>query len=384
MNTIAHPSQKPQVSPKIVHEAIDERQNVRARFPAKVILIGSGSVIECQVHDLSLGGIGVLSDEPVFEGQLFKAQLIIGMANATLNLDADIKVVKKRGEIIGLSFLDLSPTKRDIIRHVMVSYLAGDIVEVDGLLTVMQRENYIKKRKAKVDNTRNWKARTKAIIGTSVYFLVGLAIMAFLVYKLYLYFFQVQTSQAFVDSNSYRISMPENGYVTYMLPAGTTSVAKGDPIATVSSQLAASFTTPADIQALSNLSEAEVSTLLGRSLIETVVSSPCDCDVVYQGGVDDRYAYEGEELVHLIPRSEPLFVRASVPYQSAQSVEKSSHVSIRVYGEPDPYQGEIVSTRYNTEDKSLDLVLKTERAIAMTDYMKPATVDIYRDLPFRR
>ncbi|WP_041523929.1 PilZ domain-containing protein [Gilvimarinus agarilyticus] len=384
MNTIAHPSQQPKVAPKVVHEAIDERQNVRARFPAKVMLIGSGSVIECKVHDLSLGGMGVLSDDPVFEGQLFKAQLIIGMANATLNLDVDVKVVKKRGEIIGLSFLDLAPTKRDIIRHVMASYLAGDIVEVDGLLTVMQRENYIKQRKVKADNTRNWKSRAKAIMGTSVYLLVGLAIMTLLVYKLYLYFFQVQTSQAFVDSNAYRVSMPENGYVTYMLPAGTTSVAKGDPIATVSAQLAASFTTPADIQALSDLSDAEVSTLLGRSLIETVVSSPCDCDVVYQGGTDDRYAYKGDELVHLIPRSDPLFVRASVPYQAAQSVEQSSRISIHIYGEADSYQGEIVSTRYNTEEQSLDLVLKTERAIAMTDYMKPATVEIYRDLPFSR
>lgn len=43
----------------VVHEAIDERQFVRAKIPARISLQGHGlNGVECEILDISLGGIG--------------------------------------------------------------------------------------------------------------------------------------------------------------------------------------------------------------------------------------------------------------------------------------------------------------------------------------
>ncbi|MCG8517449.1 MAG: PilZ domain-containing protein [Pseudomonadales bacterium] len=368
--------------PHIVHEAIDERQHVRTRVPAKALLIGNTDVIECQIQDISLGGLGLVSEQPLHEGQLFKAQVTLDIHNASLNLEVDVKVVKQRGEVTGVAFIDLTPGKRDILRYVISAYLAGDIVDINGVLTVMQRENYIKQRKTKADNSRDWAGRLKAVLGTLVYLLVGLGILSALGYKLYLYLFRVEAVQAHVDTNAYHLNMPDNGFARFLLPPDQLSVSPGTPVAAVSGQLASRQELPEQLPALARLSAEERALLLGEQPLETVITSPCDCDVYYPQAATDRYAYRGDSLVHLLPKDQPLTVKAQIPYRVIDQINTIDQVSLQVYGVDGPLTGDIVGTRLLPQQGTIELTIQPDTSLPRSSYLSPVTVDLYRGLPF--
>ncbi|MFN3581271.1 MAG: PilZ domain-containing protein, partial [Pseudomonas sp.] len=57
---------------QVVHEAIDERQHIRTRIPAKARLRDKqGKQILCAVADVSLGGIGLVYAEPLPLGTVY-------------------------------------------------------------------------------------------------------------------------------------------------------------------------------------------------------------------------------------------------------------------------------------------------------------------------
>ena len=47
------------IAPNVVHEAVDERQHVRSKLPARVTLSGTSSSFACDLKDISLGGLGL-------------------------------------------------------------------------------------------------------------------------------------------------------------------------------------------------------------------------------------------------------------------------------------------------------------------------------------
>ncbi|UTF59853.1 PilZ domain-containing protein [Gilvimarinus sp. DA14] len=380
MTSVAQANPAVLSEPQIVHEAIDERQHVRAKIPAKVRLRGKTGEINCELCDLSLGGVGVHTAAPLKEGMLFDGEVIIPLSTVDIKLDVKLKVVKVRSDIIGLAYMDLPQAKRDVLRHIMSAYLSGDVVDIDGVLNVMQRENYIKQRKVKSGDSRTWGSRIKSILGTLLYLVMGLSILAFLAYKVYLYLFEVKSSNAFVAADTYSLYMPDNGFIEFLLPPGTTQVKKGEPIASISSQLASSITTPADLEALAGMSEENVAAILGRSMIETVISSPCDCELVYVNGSDNRYGYKGDQLIDLLPVDKPLYIKASFPSQKLADLRNAKTAKVQVYGEEQSYSAEIISANYRKEDDLLEVKLATDRQLAAKAYNAPANVSLFKDV----
>lgn len=53
MNSVLSPAAN------VVHEAVDERQHVRSKLPARVTLSGTSSSFACELQDISLGGLGL-------------------------------------------------------------------------------------------------------------------------------------------------------------------------------------------------------------------------------------------------------------------------------------------------------------------------------------
>ncbi|MCE6982471.1 PilZ domain-containing protein, partial [Pseudomonas frederiksbergensis] len=119
--------------------------------------------------------------------------------------------------------------KRDILRYIISAYLSGEIADINGLFNVMQRENYIKERKHKYASARSSGERLKATLGTLLYAAAGLAALGFVAYKCYLLFFRIPAVQAQVSANAQVISMPDNGYVKFLLAPGQTEVKAGTP-----------------------------------------------------------------------------------------------------------------------------------------------------------
>lgn len=366
----------------VVHEAIDERQFVRTKIPAKAILDGHGlSGLECDIQDISLGGMGLLYDQPLKLGSLFNASIRLKLNKIDLNIDAKVKIVSQRGREVGAEFVELDSQKRDILRYIIAAYMSGEIADINGLFNVMQRENYIKERKTKHASARTPGERLKAALGTLLFLAVGLAALSLILYKSYLLFFRIPASQAIVSANAYVVSMPDNGYVKYLLQPGQAQVKVGEPVASVSSQLAATFTTPSDIQALANLSQSDMQLLMGRALIETVIASPCDCDLFFPTKTLDGYAYKYQPLVHLLPRDEDLFIKATVPFEQMSKLARVSSVQMQIFGIAEPVGGTVVASAVDELNQTLVLSIKPERALPRDAYQKPVAVELFLGLP---
>ena len=157
-----------------------------------------------------------------------------------------------------------------------------------------------------------------------------------------------------VGANAYIVSMPENGNLRYLIGAEQTSVSTGQPLASVSTQLASSLTSPADIAALGDLSEQDVAALLGRVTVETVIASPCNCSLYFPAPRLDGFAYKQQELVHLLPQDQPLNIKASVPFERMDKLERVRAVEMRVLGSDDTF-GAVCDTV--GADDSVDAVL---------------------------
>ncbi|WP_061241563.1 PilZ domain-containing protein [Ectopseudomonas composti] len=368
----------------VVHEAIDERQFVRAKIPARLVLQGGGAKdMECEIQDISLGGIGLLLDQPLKIGSLFNGSIKLKLHTVDLNIDTKLKIVSQRGREVGAEFVELDRQKRDILRYIISAYMSGDIADINGLFNVMQRENYIKERKTKQANARTAGERLKAALGSLLFFCAGAAALALIVYKSYLLFFQMPAAQAVVSANAYIISMPENGNLRYLIDPGQTSVSVGQPLASVSTQLASSLTSPADIAAMANLSDQDAAALLGRVTVETVIASPCDCSLYFPAPRLDGFAYKQQELVHLLPKDQPLNIKASVPFDRMDKLERVRAVEMRVLGSDETLSGEIVSSRVDDQRQMVELTIKPDRQLPLSDYQLPAAVEFKLGLPLR-
>ncbi|MBA6420226.1 PilZ domain-containing protein [Pseudomonas sp. 5Ae-yellow] len=366
---------------KVVHEAIDERQHIRTRIPAKAQLFGSkGEPIACDVQDISLGGLGLHCAEPLEVGGLYDVAINVGLSRVDLNFKAKIKVLSQKDGIVGTQFVDLDPKKADILRYIISSYMSGEIADINGLFNVMQRENYIKERKQKYQLERTFGQRLRAGLGTLIFLGLGVLALLYVLFKAYTLFFRMPAAQASVTTSAYAINMPDNGNVTYLVPEGQTEVSLGQPVASISTQLSTRLSSPADIAAMMDLAPDDVEALLGRANIETVISSPCDCTVYYSGARLDGFGYKGEPLMQLLPKDQPMTVTASVPYEQLDKLFRTRKVSLQVYGTDTTVDGRIISASVN-QDQMVVLKIEPETALSLADYQKPVWVQFHLGLP---
>ncbi|QGW78105.1 PilZ domain-containing protein [Pseudomonas alkylphenolica] len=383
MSSSSTPTVPGKTAANVVHEAIDERQYVRTRINARVTLAAAGQpTVETTLQDISLGGIGLRHDKPLTIGSLYNASIRLRLNQVDLSLDSKVRIVSQRGEEVGAQFVDLDAQKRDILRYIISAYLSGEIADINGLFNVMQRENYIKERKQQHASARSSSDRLKAVTGTLLYAAAGLAALGFVAYKSYLLFFRIPAVQAQVSANAQLISMPDNGYVKFLLQPGQTEVKAGQPLANISTQLATSFTSPADMKAVADLSPGDLQTLLGRATIETVINSPCDCEVYFPSKPLDGYGYKQAPLMHLLPRDEGLFVTANVPFDKLADISRVTSVDLKVFGLDEHFSGKVVDSRVDEANKNLALTIAPDTPLPRQAYQKPVAVDLFLGLPF--
>lgn len=382
----------PQAIPSnVVHEAIDERQHVRTRLPATAVLSVNGKQKPFKILDISLGGMALQSNsgrseesdlyEWVKPGIKTGATVQLDLEYFELTISASIKVIAVDKDIIRVAFTEIDQRKVNSLRYVISSYISGDVVNIDGVFNVMQRENLIKERKVKADTSRSFFSRCKALLGSLIFLVIGLSIFSLIAYKLFLYFFQVQAVSGVVSGSPYIVSMPENGYVTFLVdePKGNQEfvrVEAGQPIATVSSQLTASFNSPDDVLALTEITQQDLQTLYGKAFIETTINSPCDCSIYFTDSAMDRYAYKEQPLMHMLPRDRQLTVTASFPYASIDKLNDVENVRMRFFGESGETDGQVVRSEIDTETGMLNVTIKPAQPLSLDSYLEPVAVRV--------
>ena len=97
----------------------------------------------------------------------------------------------------------------------------------------------------------------------------------------------------------------------------------------------------------------------------------------------DGFAYKQEQLVHLLPQDQPLNVKASVPFDRMDKIERVRAVEMRVLGSDALYSGEIIASRVDDQRQMVELTIKPDQALPRSAYQLPTAVDFKLGLPLR-
>lgn len=382
-------SDKQMLESKIIHESADERQYVRVNIPAQFKIVHENHDVWCSLEEISLGGFSFIADQ---EDQDVEDEIKVGfsadayfqfaLGGITVQLEIPFSVVKIEGDRTSGKFSDLDKEKREVLRYIIGAYLSGELVNLSGVVNVLQRESFIAQRKSTDPVLRSKADQAKSIVGTSIFALGALCVLSVLIFKIYGFVFMADSSYAKVNADGYLIKMPDNGYVSYMLKSGVSQVEEGQPLAVVATQLMTNLTSPDELQTLKELDEKDINVLLGKTLVETAINSPCDCYVVWLSQSKARFGYKDEELLYLVPKGNAIFIEAAFDYESVGKIKADSKATVELVYNNETYIGAIRHSEIDEPENVIKLqIVSTEKDhhFPVSAYGSPASVTLSPD-----
>jgi len=330
--------------PNVVHESEAQRQYPRIRIPATLELLLDGQPQRYVVHDLSVGGLAFnAQQEPFRVGQFVDGRLLFSIEPVAFSLPLRLQVRNFDGRTrrAGCAFQDLTPREVAVLRQVIGSFLAGEIVAVGDVLTALGRDNFMKARGARdVNAPLGVAARLRALLLTSLFFALGLAACAWALLKLYDAAFVARATVAKVAAPGHTLSMPRDGTFFSLVPEDG-RVQKGQPIG--SFQAALLDLAPRDSGG-TQLTPEQLSELMGETLKGTL-TSPCDCLVQRTLAADSQFVNRGQPLFRLVPLGFKPYVLARFHFDQLPELEIGRKASFRIAGEQRSRSGRIARLR---------------------------------------
>lgn len=363
---------------KIVHEAIDERQYVRIKIPVQLDILDFSDTYT--IESLSVDGFDLdLKKSDSFElGKSYKGVISVNTESLNYTIKLTFKVVHVTGSNIGFQFVDLEDKKRDVIRYFTQAYLAGEMISANGAFNVQQRENSVKARKNKVSFTRTPFERFKAFFASLLFFSFAFAVFAFVAYKLYNYLFVVTPEYAVVDTQAYVVKMPASANLSVLVDAATKSINTGDPLVTYASEEIPTLESIEQLSLFAELSQTQIDAILKSTQVVKTISSPCDCVIYWPNGDShvNRFAFENEEVMHLIPESANYFIRAEFSGSDFNKVNIGDEVNLSIWGEEQSIKGTVKKATYDSEEARWVVSIAPNKDLSYELYMAPVKVSI--------
>ena len=93
------------------------------------------------------------------------------------------------------------------------------------------------------------------------------------------------------------------------------------------------------------------------------------------------YGYKQAPLLHLLPKDQPLYVSANVPFDKLSDISRVRSVDLQVFGLEERFGGTVVDSRVDALNKNLALTIRPDRPLPLAAYQKPVAVDLYLGLP---
>ncbi|WP_442964911.1 HlyD family efflux transporter periplasmic adaptor subunit [Pseudomonas sp. JQ170C] len=325
----------------VVHESEAQRQYARLKLPAKVRFQGQqGGVQEVQLLDLSAGGFSFeQGGQSVIEGKLYRGKLMFEVEGIGFSMDVEFQVRSIiGGKRVGCEFHNLRPREVSALRYLISSFVSGELVNVGGLISILQRENFTKARGGKGNEKLSLVGRLRAMGLTLVILVAGLSAFAYVLYQFYDIYFVTHADSAQVSVPGSQVAMPREGTVQSLVTVGST-VSKGAPVATFTANmldalkgaLPESEMTPDNLERLFN------------KTFQGTLTSPCDCKVVSQLVGDGQVAPKGTPVFLLAPVDSVATVEARFPYRAFSQLQPGTPVTFLVGGEATERGGRIVS-----------------------------------------
>ncbi|EKT4466548.1 alginate biosynthesis protein Alg44 [Pseudomonas juntendi] len=367
------------VNANVVHESEAQRQHVRVRIPAKLrYLDRNRETHDVKVDDLSAGGLSFHTNKPLNVGDVLRGRLQFTVDNLGLSMDVEFQVrsYQSTGRT-GVQFQNLEPRDVATLRHIITTFLSGEMIDVGGVLSTLQRDNFTKARKQK-DNGSGLSAfgRLRAVTVSLGVFVVGVAAFGFIAKSLYGMYFVSHAEAGVVAVPTTNVTMPRDGTVQSLVESGG-QVVKGAPLASFSTSMLDMLKGHLDD---SQLEPAKVEELFGKQLSGTL-TSPCDCVVSRQLVDDGQYAAKGQPIFQLVPRTSNPMIEARFSYRQFDQVKPGTRVQFQIAGEDDVRTGQIVSSaNLNSEDLASDIrvQIKPDGALPAELAGRPASVNADR------
>lgn len=367
------------VNANVVHESEAQRQHVRVRIPAKLrYLDRNREPHDVKVDDLSAGGLSFHTSKPLNVGDVLRGRLQFTVDNLGLSMDVEFQVrsYQSTGRT-GVQFQNLEPRDVATLRHIITTFLSGEMINVGGVLSTLQRDNFTKARKQK-DSGSGLSAfgRLRAVTVSLGVFVVGVAAFGFIAKSLYGMYFVSHAEAGVVSVPTTNVTMPRDGSVQSLVENGA-QVVKGAPLASFSTSMLDLLKGHLDD---SQLEPAKVEELFGKQLSGTL-TSPCDCVVARQLVDDGQYASKGQPIFQLVPRTTNPMVEARFSYRQFDQVKPGTRVQFQVAGEDEMRTGKIISSAsLNSEDLASDIrvQIKPDSGLPAELAGRPAAVNADR------
>lgn len=344
----------------LVHESEAQRQHARVRLPGQLELAattadGAPATLRFPLQDLSAGGVSFKVPAvqlPRFKpGVEARGQVAVSVDGIAITVPIELKVLRSDtgSGLVAAQFQNLSRQEVSALRHLITSFLAGEIVDAGGLLNTLGRNNFTKPR-AEPGSAGNpaW-GRSRAMLITALVAVLGLSVAAYSVGQVQRWLFVTEADAAKVAGSVFTVSMPREGTFRSLVPDNG-EVAKGAPIASFE-------TTALDLVrtqlAAADLDGAQLEKLLSQT-VKGTISSPCDCRVQARFAADEQYLTRGEAIFQLTPLQGAPQVLARFDYPKAGRLKLGSEMQFQVSGDGQWRQGKISQIRVAGDSDSVD------------------------------
>lgn len=327
----------------VVHESEVQRQYVRVKIPARIQFTVDGTRRRYELNDISAGGFSFESlDERYAVGQDFNGRLRLSVDAVDFSIAINFTVARASTEESRVSclFQDLGIQEISALRHVITAYLGGELVTTGDMLTTLSRENLSKTRAVKSNGRLDMGARIRALIGTSLALVIGIAAFSYTVVRLYDIVIVTHAAAAKVAAETYMITMPRDGTFFSLLPPDG-RVKKGQPLGSFQTAL---LDVVAGVPGSFKLTPEELSQLVGQQL-KGSLASPCDCIVKKLFVTDAQYVLRNQSVVELVPQSATPYVLARFHYDEVRRLAPGRKVSITLDGAGKALEGTIATLR---------------------------------------
>ena len=291
------------------------------------------------LQDLSSGGLSFqLKGSNLQVGDYLDAKLKFTLDELNLSLKVKLQVRwVNADDVIGCAFDAMGSCQVSTLRHLISSFLSGEIVTFDDTLTTVSRENFTKsrqnsQRKTKVDLL--YKIRALVIL---VFFLgAGLTAFSLVCLKLYDMYFVTHAATAQVASTVFTVTMPRDGSIKSLVPLQG-SVKKGAPLAVFQSSLLDLLSSRMDSH---QVGPEQLQRFVNKTLKGTL-TSPCDCRVQEQLVADGQFAGKGQPVFRLVDTRAKPYIKARFDAARAADIYPGAQVKVRVAGVEQTFNGHI-------------------------------------------
>jgi alginate biosynthesis protein Alg44 len=326
----------------IVHESETQRQYVRVKIPACIQFMADGAERRYELNDISAGGFSFDSpDDDYIPGQDFSGRLLLSVNAVGFSIAVNFTIYLHADESrVACLFQDLGSQEIAALRHVITAYLGGELVTTGDMLTTLSRENFVRARTRKGGSGLSIGGRVRAVLGTSLALIIGIAAFSYTAMRLYDIVVVTHAAAAKIAAQTYTIAMPRDGTFFSLLPVNGT-IKKGQPIGSFQTAL---LDVVAGVPGTLKLSPEELSQIIGQQL-QGSLASPCNCIVHKQFVTDAQYVLRNQSIVELVPQNVRPYVLARFHYDDVRKLRRGRKVRFALNGSGASLEGTISELR---------------------------------------